>query len=432
MNTPQYQSPSDEEAQEIASRYLMQIKSIQGDRLQPNQSPVIVLVGGQTGAGKSTLANEVINEIEKVGGAIPIDADELRELLPLNGSKPTGTETQKDALRLTDLVRERAIQEKYNIVEQGTFSNAETMQSWVDELRTDGYSVEMHVMATPREVSKVGLFVRHENEHKRGEANPRMVPLEVHDKSYTGILKTVRDVDFDRLKISSRDLGTLYDSRNPENSKVQEKNGAMSIGQMLVTSQKAWSIEGIQGAIEDAQSRGEEPNSFYIKSAYDVQNQVINARAYTEQERNTKIANSFEVEQNRSTSTGTKSIEEVGGMDRQGQRSEKLRRDVAQIQYGADNIESNVRELMKDRAYHSHSTEELTKAAFYRGVVSKDFADAGDEKGLTDRLQKFDAAMKDKEVLGKLALPELQRSTLEAAERVISEQHKNRDDGLTL
>lgn len=40
----------------------------------------------------------------------------------------------------------------------------------------------------------------------------------------------------------------------------------------------------------------------------------------------------------------------------------------------------------------------------------KDFADAGDEKGLTDRLQTFDAAMKDKEVLGKLALPELQRS----------------------
>lgn len=286
----EYTPLTEERAAFLAQRYVDNIKDKLGDGLQTRSNPTIVLVGGQTGAGKSGLAREAATELSIQGAAVPIDADVMRELLVRKGEKPTPEQTQPDALRLTDLVRYIAMKERYNVIEQGTFARAESLQGWVGDLHQEGYRVEMHAMATPRMVSKISTHTRLEQEYKDGEPNPRWVRPEVHDATYDGFEKTINEVKFDRLKIGTRDMGIVFDSNDIEHS-IGGSDGkeALNIGRMLMVEQKARSIEQMDGVIVDATERGVEKSDFYMKSAYATRDEVEAAHAYEPQERETRI-----------------------------------------------------------------------------------------------------------------------------------------------
>lgn len=172
---------SAERAQQIGDDYFREREA----KALPAEQPTMVLVGGQPGAGKSAAADNVRDEFKKLGGYVHVDADRLRDEIPLpRGSHPTSEETQNDARRLVQILRTHAIDQRLNIIEEGTYRDANAVQKFVSDRNADGYKVEMMAVATPREESLLGVYQRYEMQHLIDAPNPRFVPEKYHDEAY--------------------------------------------------------------------------------------------------------------------------------------------------------------------------------------------------------------------------------------------------------
>jgi UDP-N-acetylglucosamine kinase len=89
---------------EIAKAYFDERK----DKSQTLDEPRHVLVGGQPGAGKTQASFLARGELAKQGGFIHVDADRMREHIPMGSAKPTSEQTQADAGRLVAELRSLA------------------------------------------------------------------------------------------------------------------------------------------------------------------------------------------------------------------------------------------------------------------------------------------------------------------------------------
>ena len=151
-----YKPLTDESVAAITSSYFAQ----RAARSSAQDQPRVVLVGGQPGAGKSAGGELVRDELKAQGGFVHVDADRMRERIPLGTARLPSSETQADAGRLANALRLMAIEARRNIVEEGTFRNPQSVQRFVDRLQEQGYKVEMVVVATSREESLLGIYQR--------------------------------------------------------------------------------------------------------------------------------------------------------------------------------------------------------------------------------------------------------------------------------
>lgn len=243
------------ETKTIAAAYLQ-------DRIAKTQkldNPVMVLVGGQTGAGKSAASDIVREELAEKGGFIHIDADRLREKIDTKGTKPTSEETQTDAGRLVQELRKQAIQEKRNLLEEGTYRNPEGVAAFIEARKKDGYKIEMVAVATPRDESMLGVYQRHEMQHKIGAHNPRLVKQDYHDESFNGFKKTLlhNEAQLDRVRVINRSGEVLYDSKTPESNKQKTAVEAMAEGQKL----NPFKLHAISSSYQTIKHMAEERNA---------------------------------------------------------------------------------------------------------------------------------------------------------------------------
>jgi len=225
-----YRSPSPEEIQQIAGRYYQDRAS----KAVAVESPRVVLVGGQPGAGKSKAAELVREELSREGGYIHIDADRMRERIPVGNTRPTSQETQADAGRLVQALRSQAVAGRRNVLEEGTYRESAAAESFLKARRADGYAVELLAVATPRAESVLGIYHRHEKQHAQGSSNPRMVEESYHDQAMAGFRDTLSRVGhaLDRVRVVDRDGVVLYDSARAENQHASAL-AALDEGQRL-------------------------------------------------------------------------------------------------------------------------------------------------------------------------------------------------------
>ncbi len=249
-----YTPLTDDAVKSIAETYFSERRN----KTQPQEYPTHALVGGQPGAGKSAVSEMVRDELKGKGGAIHVDADRMRELLPINRSHPPSSEqTQADAGRLVLALRELATTARRNIVEEGTFRIPENAEGFIQTRKAQGYRVELLAVATSPEVSRLGIYQRHEHQHEVGTANPRMVPEKYHDDAMRGFDRTVDRVanSLDRVRVTTRDARLLYDSESRANTHTSAQQ-ALAAGrtldaESLAVISKTWTqVEKV------AQSRG--------------------------------------------------------------------------------------------------------------------------------------------------------------------------------
>lgn len=215
MSVAKYQPLSSDEAREIAAAYYEARKS----KAIANEEPHHVLVGGQPGAGKSEAGFLARTELGKRGGFVHVDADRMREQIPLGGSRPSSTETQKDAGQLVAELRKLATNGRRNLVEEGTFRDPSGTESFIAGRQERGYKVEMLAVATPREESLVGIYQRFEDQHAQGANSPRFVDDKYHDEAMQGFNSTLAKaiVKLDRVRVIDRSGQVLYDSQVQRN-----------------------------------------------------------------------------------------------------------------------------------------------------------------------------------------------------------------------
>ncbi len=186
----------------------------------PQQRPIAILLAGQSGAGKSTVATEITEAMVHAGGFIRVDADEMRHRLPHYAAAYADTSeasaaTQVDAGRLASAVRDEAIRHSRNILVDGTLRDPEAAVRMARTLHDAGYRVELHALSVNEQISYERATMRYERALQRG-LPARMVPKEWHDRSYDGMADSVRRLEYmaavDRVAVYNRVGDTIHDA----------------------------------------------------------------------------------------------------------------------------------------------------------------------------------------------------------------------------
>lgn len=213
MNDYQFLSKFDAEL--IANDYF----DSRSELTNAQEKPVAVLVAGQSGAGKTEAAVLVKTELREKGGYIHIDADRMREELPLANQMFPSEVTQPDAARLVGILRTRTIAEQRNFIEEGTFRDKETVDNMIDTLKSYGYKVEMVAVSTHSEQSLLGIYQRYEMQIAKGSKFPRLVSEDYHQLAFQGFTDMFETNvgKFDRVRIINRSGKILFDSVNKDN-----------------------------------------------------------------------------------------------------------------------------------------------------------------------------------------------------------------------
>lgn len=227
------------------SKYAMEnaYKGVERDaleRTQAQENPKAVILGGQPGSGKSELAGEAIREMRQSGGAVVIDADRMREENPrykqLSKDDPENAadRTQKEAGEWATRLTMTAIEEKRNLVVDGTMRNPENIRDLANRLKEAGYDVEARVMAVNPETSITRARLRFEEQvSERGTG--RFVNQEQHDNAYAAIPRSVAALEteklVDRVKVYDSNQRPVYENAQERGEWKKQPEAAQALEQ---------------------------------------------------------------------------------------------------------------------------------------------------------------------------------------------------------
>lgn len=151
----------------------------------PIAHPKAVLLGGQSGAGKSLL-HSIFKE-KHGGNVIVVNGDEYRSLHPRftqiqeRYGVDAPAHTTAWAGRMVEALVDALSAEHYNLVIEGTLRTADVPLRTAELLRERGYNVSLALMAVKSEISLASCQIRYEHMRIAG-TTPRAVDPEHHAK----------------------------------------------------------------------------------------------------------------------------------------------------------------------------------------------------------------------------------------------------------
>lgn len=206
---------------EFECRY-QKIKHIALEKKEAVAKPSAVLLGGQPGAGKSSMIKYFDNLFTRQS-AIVVSGDDFRKLHPhfdkLYAEYGDGyvNHTQKFSSQVTERLIDELSREKYNLIIEGTLRTSAVPLMTAELLKSRGYHVELAVMAVPPILSYVGTIERYERMKEIG-TTPRMTTKMQHDNTVNSIVNSIRDVYatgvFDDILLYNRKSECLYCRKN--------------------------------------------------------------------------------------------------------------------------------------------------------------------------------------------------------------------------
>lgn len=178
--------------------------------------PRLAIVGGQPGAGKSTVTGLISEGFGTKKEPVVVDFDAIRDF------NPTAKEvfqrhpfemavyTNEDTWAWTDRFLEDIRRAKNNALYETTLRVANPIELIIQSFQDVGYSVDLHALAVNSKLSVQGIYERFENQLGFKEA-PRWTGIEFHDAVYGAFPVNV---------------GHLEATANLERVSVYQRNGA--------------------------------------------------------------------------------------------------------------------------------------------------------------------------------------------------------------
>lgn len=193
---------------------------------KPVLEPSAYIVGGQPGAGKSDLLKLAEKEVNS--NIIIINPDEYRVFHPKYDEiqQQYGDEASKHtglfSGRMANLIRDKAINEKYNFAIEGTFRREEIPLSMVEQCKKAGYKTNILIKTCPQKESWNGCLQRYNLMKEIGkifknEEYPRFVEKSFHDSVVKVLPERVVSVfektksDINSFRVFSRE-GLIFNS----------------------------------------------------------------------------------------------------------------------------------------------------------------------------------------------------------------------------
>lgn len=177
--------------------------------------PVVVIVGGQPGAGKTEIADLVQAALGRRGGAVRVCRDLYKaahrryaELLAAD-VRTAGVEVRPDTRRWQAAVEEHVRSCGFDAVVESALADADEFRASAAACRGSGCRVELVAVATAEAWSQLGILDRFLTEH-------RYVSWTNHDTCAKEMLQTLAVIEAeqlaDRITVVRRDGTVLYDN----------------------------------------------------------------------------------------------------------------------------------------------------------------------------------------------------------------------------
>lgn len=221
-----------------------------------SEFPIAVIVGGQPGSGKSVLIEKGREEIGK-DKSVEINGDEYRKYHPKvreilkNDEVDYAFYTDADVRDWTKILFDKAIDEKYSLVFEGTM-RTKTICETLKRLKEQGFQVRIKAFSVNGLESYLSTLRRYEIQ-KNADGHGRITPAKSHRDAYEGMLDTLEEIEkqgyFDTLEIVTRKEEIVYYNDKKE---VKSKYEGLGIRETLIKSRKEQepSIEEVKEELE--------------------------------------------------------------------------------------------------------------------------------------------------------------------------------------
>lgn len=191
----------------------------------PVKFPKAFLLGGQPGAGKTTL-HTIIKTTTNVGlNIITINGDEYRAYHPKiseikNNNDNLALSTQYFTNKIVEALIDELSTEKYNLIIEGTLRTINVPENTATILNNKGYLTELYIIAANKELSWNSTISR-ANEMKELGLIPRTTDKKYHDYICENIGSNLKELQnkniFSNIKIYDRDKYCLYNAKEDKN-----------------------------------------------------------------------------------------------------------------------------------------------------------------------------------------------------------------------
>jgi len=194
------------------------------------ENPTLFMTGGLPGAGKSGIVAEIkskhdlpqilIADPDKFRKHHP-DIEEIQEKFGPDAS----IITHPDASMFAKHTMNEALDNKINIIKDGTLNNAQNLEKLVTTAKAKGFEQEITIKAVNEYESLEGVFKRYANQYADKPSEARFVPPSYVKESKVKIEKTaerIKDLDIKAFKVIDRDNNIIYDQALHPNASAKE------------------------------------------------------------------------------------------------------------------------------------------------------------------------------------------------------------------
>lgn len=199
-------------SEEEHNKYYDQIKKIFTSGKKPVDNPIAVIIGGQTGAGKTGIIG-YSTKMFPDNNVVIINSDEFKpfhpkseEIARLYPELYTIITGQDDGI-WTSRFFEEMRREGYNIIFEGTMKNNRVADESITELKHLGYTVVVRGLAVCDFESRMSIFERYIGQLE-AKGFGRLVVPEHHNQTYEGMPNTIDYIEktgkYDILEIYER------------------------------------------------------------------------------------------------------------------------------------------------------------------------------------------------------------------------------------
>lgn len=183
--------------------------------------PKAILLGGQSGAGKTVIHR--IKQKEFQGNIIIIDGDSYRSQHPnyLALQEKYGKDSVDYTKGFAGKMVESLVTELsylgYNLLIEGTLRTVDVPKETAQLLKNKGYEVQLALIATKPKLSYLSTLIRYEELYAINPNQARATPKEHHDFIVNHLVDNTRQLEklaiFERIQIYQRDRSCVYDSK---------------------------------------------------------------------------------------------------------------------------------------------------------------------------------------------------------------------------
>ena len=195
--------------------------------IRPESSPKAVLLGGQSGAGKTRLHSIFRQTFEK--NVIVINGDEFRKSHPrftLLHDKYGDRAVEYTAPwsgKITEALIDSLSKLSYNLIVEGTLRTSSVPMGTAELLRGRGYEVSLALMAVKPEISLISCQIRYEEMRIAG-TTPRATDPAHHKKIVDEIVDNLAALEdsglFSEIYLYTRDGACIYPAAGKTASEV--------------------------------------------------------------------------------------------------------------------------------------------------------------------------------------------------------------------